>query len=344
MLRVATFNAGLAVGVLPHVTERLPHVIAALGALEIDLLFVQEFWLEQHWRRLCLAVQARLPHSLRPPPLADAASPVCSEDQLLPLMTCAQARCHGLRDEALARCVVQHCAPLALALPAPCLNCIASHPEGSFEDIVGRCLGGGQASAAQQPATPARRYSGLMAYGGSFGTGLLSRAPLSDTDVLVFASSVNARGALHARIDLDDGVLHIFAAHLSPGGAEQEPQLDELIVWMDAKAGSARALLLGDLNTTPASSLFRRLERAGFREPDRAERRGTFNSEGLTDGSVSASSWRLDHVLLRSFPATVDSQRILDEPLMLDVGSRRQRSTLSDHFGLLATLHQVSLR
>jgi endonuclease/exonuclease/phosphatase family metal-dependent hydrolase len=343
MLRVATFNAGLAVGVLPHVTERLPHVIAALAALDVDLLFVQEFWLEQHWRRLCLALQARLPHSLRPPALAEAAQAVCSEDQLLPLMACAQARCQGLRDEALARCVVQHCAPLALTLPTPCLNCIASHPEGSMEDIVGRCLGGTQTSGVQEPASRPRRYSGLMAYGGSFGTGLLSRSPLRDTDVLVFASSVNARGALHARIDLDEGVLHVFAAHLSPGGAEQDPQVDELIAWMNEKAADAPALLLGDLNTTPGSSLFQRLERAGFREPDRADRRGTFSSEGLSSGIVSASSWRLDHVLLRNFPTTSDSQRILDDPLTLEIGGRRQRSTLSDHFGLLARLHQVSL-
>jgi hypothetical protein len=72
MLKVATFNAGLAVGVLPNVGERLPHVLQALSALDVDVLFVQEFWLESHWDALCTRVRERFPHALRPKPLGAA--------------------------------------------------------------------------------------------------------------------------------------------------------------------------------------------------------------------------------------------------------------------------------
>ncbi|AUX42639.1 uncharacterized protein SOCE26_040720 [Sorangium cellulosum] len=336
--QVATFNAGLAVGVLPYATERVPRVVEALAALDVDLLFVQEFWLDAHWDLLRRALASRLPHALRPEPVHPAAPAACSAGQVRPLVACAEAKCAGLSDEALARCVVQHCASTALTLPTPCLNCIASHPVGTIHEVVGRCVGEPTASAAS-PTAPSSRFGGLIAYGGSFGTGLLARTPLEDLGVLVFESTVNARGALHARVAAPGiGDLHVFAVHLSPGGAEQPPQLERLLAWVDEKAGGAPALLLGDLNTTPGSSLFRRLERAGFRDADVPDRRGTFSHDGLGTGDVDDTGWRLDHVLLRGLDTGLHTTRILDEPVTIEAAGRPVRTTLSDHFGVLATI------
>ncbi|WP_437563378.1 endonuclease/exonuclease/phosphatase family protein [Sorangium sp. So ce542] len=336
--RIATFNAGLAVGVLPYATERVPRVVEALAALDVDLLFVQEFWLDAHWDLLRRALESRLPHALRPEPAHPAPRAACSASQVRPLVACAEAKCSGLTDEALARCVVQSCAPTALALPTPCLNCIASRPVGTIHEIVDRCVGDPAAPAAPA-AGSSSRFGGLIAYGGSFGTGLLSAAPLDDRDLLVFESTVNARGALYARVAAAElGALHVFAAHLSPGGPEQPPQLERLLDWVDAKAGRAPALLLGDLNTTPGSSLFRRLERAGFRDADVPDRRATFSHDGLGTGDVEDSGWRLDHVLVRGLDAGLRADRILDEPITMQAAGRAVRTTLSDHFGVLATL------
>src|SRR3954447_10384179 len=65
MIRIATFNAGLAVGILPNVTARLPHVLRSLSNLDVDLLFVQEFWLENHWEALRALVGEKLPYFVR---------------------------------------------------------------------------------------------------------------------------------------------------------------------------------------------------------------------------------------------------------------------------------------
>jgi endonuclease/exonuclease/phosphatase family metal-dependent hydrolase len=327
MFRVATFNAGLAVGVLPNVTERLPLVIEALAALDVDLLFVQEFWLESHWQALQARVSHRMPHGLRPP-ARETAMGGCTPEALLPLKTCADQHCAGLRDEALALCMVRHCQRIALSLRGACLNCIASRPEGTLDEILARCSSASGAEAA----------GGLMAYGGSFGTGLLLRTPPLEHATLLFQSSINARGAIYARINNTDwGELNVFATHLSPGGSEQPGQVEQLLAWIDQKAAGRPCLLLGDLNTSPGSELFRRIQAAGFREADDADARGTFSSGSLLNGQFGASSWRLDHVLSRDVPARTSTRRILDAPLQMQVSGRKINTTLSDHAGVAAT-------
>src|SRR5207248_1621851 len=106
-----------------------------------------------------------------------------------------------------------------------------SHPQGTFAEVVGRCIG-------EEVDDDARGFDGLVAYGGSFGTGLLSRLPVDDRETIVFVSTVNARGAIHARVR----DLHVFGAHLSPGGGEHPPQVERLLAWIDERAGSEPAL------------------------------------------------------------------------------------------------------
>jgi endonuclease/exonuclease/phosphatase family metal-dependent hydrolase len=343
-LRLATFNAGLAVGLLPHTTERLPYVLSALGALDVDVLFVQEFWVDVHFEALRRAVAARWPHVFRAEPFHPVQAGSCTGAEVGPLVRCAERHCAGLSDEALARCVVENCAATALGLSAPCVNCIASHPSGTLHEIVGRCVGVAPSEAQPTPASPAG-YGGLVAYGGSFGTGLLSRVALRDRATLVFDATINARGALHARISVGpisaSGDLDVIATHLSPGGAEQEPQVVRLLAWIDEVAGARPAVLLGDLNVTPGSRLYRQLLDAGFREPDRNDARATYG-HGLETGRGTHAGWKLDHVLVRNVGARVVSERILDTPLSIATKAGRVDTTLSDHFGVLATLDESS--
>ncbi len=332
-LQVATYNAGLAVGVLPLSTERLPLVIDALGSLEVDLLFVQELWLDAHWELLRAHVVAQWPHAVRPEPTRRMDTGGCLAEDVAPLVACANVHCAGFRDEALAQCVVTHCVPVALGMPSRCLNCIASHPSGTLDEIVSRCL------AHEDELTPDEDApTGLVAYGGSFGTGLLSRYPLLDREVIAYRSTVNARGAVHARIEHDEiGDVHVFATHFSPGGAEQGPQVSRLVDWIAERAGDAPAIVLGDLNMTAGSSLFHRIEAAGFRQPDELDRRGTYCGSGLGTGCIGSATWRIDHVLTRGL-GRVRSERVLDEPVDVRVSGRRVTTTLSDHFGVLARI------
>jgi hypothetical protein len=54
-------------------------------------------------------------------------------------------------------------------------------------------------------------------------------------------------------------------------------------------------------------------------------------------GCIGTSSWRIDHVLTRGF-GRVSSGRALDQPVTVLVDDRRITTTLSDHFGVLATI------
>jgi endonuclease/exonuclease/phosphatase family metal-dependent hydrolase len=155
--------------------------------------------------------------------------------------------------------------------------------------------------------------------------------------VLTFASSINARGALFARIPSATlGPVDVFATHFSPGGAEQAPQVERLLSWIEEISGPGPALLLGDLNTSPGSALFARISGAGFHEGRLISPGPTYGSEGLTTGRFARSGWHLDHVLVRGLSAA--TSRILDEPRTLEVAGQPVRSTLSDHAGLLSII------
>ncbi len=347
-LRLATFNAGLAVGVLPHALERLPHVVSALANLEVDLLFVQEFWLDPHWEALCAAARARFPHAFRAAPAEAPRHGVCTQEEVAPLVACARAHCAGLTSDALARCVVHRCASAAIHMSPQCLNCVARNPLGSLDEIITPCVAANDtpepASAARSPS---RRHGysvpGLVAYGGSYGTGLLSALPLGDRDELVYEATTNARGALHARITHPGfGDLHVFATHFSPGPHdEQLPQVERLLAWIEEKAGrDERAVLLGDLNTGPSSSLYRRIEAAGFHNPytDQPDPPATYPDGSFSSRGMGRSGWLLDHILLRGFSEPATAARILDEPLTLEEGGQKVRTTYSDHCGILVSV------
>jgi endonuclease/exonuclease/phosphatase family metal-dependent hydrolase len=130
----------------------------------------------------------------------------------------------------------------------------------------------------------------------------------------------------------------VFAAHLSPGGPEQAPQVEQLLAFIEEKAATEPALLLGDLNLVPGSSLFSRIARAGFHEGEARAHLPTYSGQALLGGTFAGSGWRLDHVLLRGTTAELRTQRILDETVRLKVAGRDVLSTLSDHAGLLSTI------
>jgi endonuclease/exonuclease/phosphatase family metal-dependent hydrolase len=220
-------------------------------------------------------------------------------------------------------------------MSADCINCVVSHPVGSLDEILSPCTGEAGARRAPNVEAPTSAYgpAGLVAYGGSLGIGFVARVPLEEPDVIVYAeSTLNARGAVYARVS---GV-HVFGTHLSPGIVhEQEAQIDRLFEWIAEKAGAtAPTIVLGDLNTGPNAtpSLYRRFVDAGFVNPYPQGR------DALGTYGHGRSGWILDHVLFRNIHGRASAERILDEPLVLEVGGRRVRTTYSDHCGVRATI------
>jgi endonuclease/exonuclease/phosphatase family metal-dependent hydrolase len=353
---VATYNAGLAVGYLPLAEERAPHVVGALARAPADLLCVQEVWLDEHWDALRAAAAPRFPHAYRLPAATPAGGGACTPAELAPVLACARGRC-GRGSAATAACVARHCAHLARAASPACVTCLLRRPVGSAEGIAASCAAPAGGAGARPGAAPAD----VVAYGGSFGTGVLSREPLLDRDALVFEASLNPRAALYARVrPAGLGDLHVVCTHLTPalgspvGGAspaaEQRAQIERLLPWVGAKAaGGGAVVLAGDLNAGPRAGdaiepalpeHYARFLAAGFRDPYATSpgARCTFCRSNPLNGGAGAGGALLDHVLLRGPVAAASAEPLLREPLVLGTEGRTERTAYSDHYGLVVAI------
>lgn len=338
-LRVATFNAGLAVGVIPRAAERADEVVSALAGEKLDLLCVQEVWLDQHWQSLRAAVRPRLPHALRPPSRSASDDKPCGAAELAPVARCALTHCWSEGASGAAECAMRHCARLARDLAPECVGCLSRHPLQRVGEILDECVDPNPVRAR----SPGGTGKAVHFFDGSYGIGLLSALPLLDRDQRELVSAHHPRAVLHARVEVSGAPLHVFCTHLTPslagiphpsGGSwteEQSAQVDALLDYVKDRAGTQPAIVLGDLNTGPAAAGVRernpehyaRLIRAGFVNPylDAEPASCTFCYDNpLTRGR--GRGLVIDHVLLRGLSGT--AHRFLDAP------------ALSDHYGVVA--------
>ncbi|HEY6559949.1 MAG TPA: endonuclease/exonuclease/phosphatase family protein [Polyangiaceae bacterium] len=360
-MRVATYNAGLAVGVLPHAAERAAPVVQALAALPADLICVQEVWLESHWRELADAAAPRLLHALRPPAARQSITR-CTDMEARPVLRCVQRHCGATSEAGLAPCAVRHCGHLVTSLSSGCTECLTRDPLRSLAKVTTECAPAG----LHLPAARARGGATYV-YGGSYGIGLLTSLDVVEEDFLRFESEQLARGVLYARLRPKSATtdLHVFCTHLTADSrsvayparagswkSEHARQVRELRVWIGQKAGTtAPVLLIGDLNTGPALAA----TRVGARVPEQyasfAElgffnpyldgpnaARCSFCSANTLNGGRGPGGSLIDHILVRGPLRALGIERVLDDPLELLVGGERLSSHLSDHFGLAATV------
>ncbi|AKT38969.1 uncharacterized protein CMC5_031160 [Chondromyces crocatus] len=348
-LRAGTFNAGLAVGVLSHAEARAEPVAHALATEPLDLLCVQEFWLEEHWQRLVESTAARLPNTYRLPP--DPGGPMtCAPEDLGRLAACA-APCGGARDAA--RCALARCQRVLPTVSSGCLSCLGRDPRLSFAELSLGCVG--DATSGQRGM-----QGGFFAYGGSFGTGLLTRARILERDALVFPSALARRGVLYARLDASIGEVHAFCTHLTadvgvvphPGGGswseDHRREIDALLAFVERKAGRGPVILLGDLNTGPAVAPrisprlpghFQRLLAWGFQDPSAVSGAPgcTYCFDDPLSGGQGQRGTLIDHVLLRGLVG-VTHQDLLRRPLELRVGEHVTTTGFSDHVGVVVEI------
>jgi endonuclease/exonuclease/phosphatase family metal-dependent hydrolase len=357
---VATYNAGLAVGVLPHAAERAPHAISALAGLAADLLCVQEVWLPSHWQELVRVFGKRARHALRPPALSGD-SGRCTAAEAAPALACVRRHCESAAESALALCAAAHCAGHAAALSPACAACLTKNPLRSLSQTASECVSSaGDTTRAAAAGTPARAY----VYGGSYGIGMLTSESVLEDDFLRFESEQLARGALYAKVrtGTELGDVHFFCTHLTADtrsipfpdrvrswSSEHEREVSDLLAWMERKAQGGPIVLLGDLNTGPAlgraaharaPKQYERFLQAGFQNAyvETPTAACTFCNSNLVSGGAGRGGSLIDHVLLRGTLATSRVWRELDAPLELSVGQRRIKTHLSDHYALVAEL------
>jgi endonuclease/exonuclease/phosphatase family metal-dependent hydrolase len=368
VLRMATFNAGLAVGVLDYASERTPFVIQALAAEPLDLLCVQEFWLDSQWEKLVTSVGDRLPSRMRPAAVASSNTSACTPSEIAPAAACVMKACGSVADSDVPACAMRECGRFATALSTSCIGCLSRDPLRKASEILAECAPKGSKLAATAGRKGERTTdSEAYYYGGSTGIGLLSASKILETEVLPLRSTQNARAVIYARIETPvTGELNVFCTHLTPylrhtaypgkGSWEQEQseQVDALLSFIDRKAGPhAPVVLLGDLNTGPRlprsvqprlPEHYQRFIDRGFLNAFVASRGAecTFCYSNPVGGASGSDGILIDHVLTRNLDVAAQTRRFMDEPLELRVGGKRVQSAYSDHYGLVVELRRAS--
>jgi endonuclease/exonuclease/phosphatase family metal-dependent hydrolase len=293
-----------------------------------------------------------LPHRLREPAEEGATGVACEPGDLDELEACVMTNCDGVPADMLVGCALESCFEEVDQLPTPCLTCVSSN------------IGGGDLDAIR--ATCESEGSGSFAYGGSFGTGLLSSRPFLATDTLVLPSTINRRAVLYAEIDTEGwGSVHLFGTHLSANlssvpyrgefeswADEQREQIARTLAFIDDKAGDGgRVVLAGDLNNGPAIqggdaellSNYEEVVAAGFENPyaERADAACTFCDENPLNGGVMGGEGDLiDHVMVRNMPGQPTTERFLTSEIQLQVDDMAVTTAYSDHYGVRLELNR----
>lgn len=350
-LEVGSFNAGLADGFVDFARERAPEVFAALPEQGLDVLCVQEVWTPEDWEDLVAASAEGLPNTYR---LEDSQTfaDTCEDGELDALEACVIAECDENDVEGLAACALELCADDLGGLSDTCTSCLLAQVGNTLADIKTTC-------ESDEPVP-------VYAYGGSFGTGILSNLELTEQEALVFKSTANRRALLHARVDsAEAGPVHVFCTHLTANltdvpyageadswADEQATQIAEAIEWMEEKSAGEPYMLLGDVNTGP--------EKPGILA-ELPENYALLTDAGLVsayaagaaplctycDGNplnqdiAAGDGGLIDHIFTKMGDGLVlQAERFLDEPIEIQVEDAPTESRYSDHYGVRASVRK----
>jgi endonuclease/exonuclease/phosphatase family metal-dependent hydrolase len=348
--RVASFNAGLATGFVPGTDSRLPQIADALAGLEADIVCLQEVWTPAQVAAIDAAVAASYPDRHFPAP-QQSSDATCAPEELDALLGCITESCAATCVDDVPTCTFAECALPFVSLSRDCMRCAMANVGNDPDEVASTC-----------ETAPVE-----FAYGGSFGTGLLSKHPLSNVEEHVFESTSNRRSVIRATADVDGVPVDIYCTHLTAvfdtipyprdtgdWATEQLAQVDALVAFVDATAGEHQ-VVVGDLNTGPdvasegivpeAYPAFAKLVEADFDVPYLdLDGRCTFCGKSnpilvaqAQPGDV-ADDELIDHVLTRGVEATA-ATRILDGEISADSCSvDLSTSALSDHYGIEVTL------
>lgn len=346
---LVTYNAGLATGFVDAAVERTVPTSEAVAALGADVICVQEVWSpEQAQAMTDAATDAGYAEAvfMAPQVPADTGTPACPDGEIDDLVACAQDSCGDMCVDDLVDCVFDSCALDFLRLDDTCQECVMAEVGNDPEAIRSTC----------------EAHSPGYAYGASFGIGLLSKSPLTSVDEVVFDSTTNRRGALHAVVDSPVGELDVYCTHLSavfavipypkPEGSwaeEQGAQIDALVSWVDGSSTADLAVVMGDFNTGPAFAggveevpdSWAKLAATGWATPyaEQAAPACTFCADNPLNAGGDGESVLIDHIFVAGeFTGDAAPSRVLDGSLDTTSCGAPLAAAYSDHYGVQVTL------
>ncbi len=331
-MTVVTYNAGLAEGFVPGTLDRAQKTADAVAAVEADVICLQEVWQPEH----AALFTAGWEHSLVPDPQQDLGEgAACTEDDLSSLKACLDEDCADACNDELVDCVFDNCLFPFLGLDTTCQSCVMANVGGDVDAVTSTCL----------------QESTAYAYDGSFGTALVSAHPILSSEEHVFSSTTNRRSVLHAVVDGPLGDTDVYCTHLTAifdlipytgvgesWEAEQAQQIGDLSAFVDGTA-SGPVVLLGDFNNGPDQHAAHYADLSqGFVSPYvRDSGVCTYCADNPLN-SEDSEDRVIDHVLLRDVDLDSASERVLDEPVEIEVCGEAQDGAYSDHYGVRVTI------
>ncbi len=127
------------------------------------------------------------------------------------------------------------------------------------------------------------------------GIALLSRYPVVSAETTLLPSEEEQTGLIHARLQVRDEQVDVFATWLGLSQAERARQVTAALDWLAERSPRGAACFAGDLNSPPDSPTYQRLAEAGFSDPFRTLGLGDI----ATDPAIVPQD-RIDYVWLRA--------------------------------------------
>jgi endonuclease/exonuclease/phosphatase family metal-dependent hydrolase len=340
----ANYNAGLAHGAVPLADERVKPIIEDLKNSPADVMCLQEVWTDEDALAIQNGIQGTFPYQFREKTENDISSWfACAPSEWLAMNTmnnCVTAKCTPSGISAF-ECAADQCAPEWAALDDHCKLCLAAN--------------------ASSPTSCAVANAPMYANGGRNGILLVSRTEMTNVSYTPFDTFVIKRGVIRADVagyqvqcthmtaDLDVVPYPVEGAYRS----WKEEHRAQVEVMAKQAGNERRTVLLGDLNTGPASAgvdgelpdNFAAVLAAGYSDTWTSGAKCTYCQDNplacsKPEGCGGLSS-RIDHALLRNFApdVTLGFARFATQPITLvDADGRSHDGRLSDHYGITATM------
>lgn len=351
LLKVTTYNLGLAHTFVPYAKERLAPLISELSNYDSDILCLQEVWTKKDQKKIHKALNKNFPFSFKTKikNFRQGPRPTCRIKEIFgegKFVSCMQKQCGDKDGDDFTDCIIEKCDSALQNLKAENRNCASALMAQVGKSPIASIL---------TLLNPLWR-AGLFAYKGSNGLMLYSKYPLEDKRYVDFkdVSTLNRRGALQAVVNVDGKKVQVMCTHITADLSvpytglfedwkeENGEQMERLLQTANQKIYPT--VLMGDFNCgfeDPLAGILGELSENcqkaldwNYSDPLSEETREcTFCSSNILNGG-NENSVAIDHVFLKGLNYSSSKVVFKKKISIEDKEKGRVQTQLSDHYGL----------